>query len=157
MTLAESLEPRLSTWKPATRETWEGAFDEAGWAVTLTADHNDVVGTRAWDLTLARTSDAPAGLTTKAWAETIAARASGLMERIKLVEVDTTRDEAILRSDTPTEKGDRVSYYEIHLHSTDKAAVRRYTADRKAGTKREQVSFAVTHEALMKLVDDISA
>ncbi|QEL16035.1 hypothetical protein [Limnoglobus roseus] len=156
MTLAESLEPRLSNWTPTARETWEEAFADAGWTVGLTADHNGVVGTRAWELTLARTGETPAGLTTQAWAEKIAARSSGLLERIKLLEVDAVRDEAILRSDTPSKKGDVVSYYEIILHGTNKAAVRRYSADRKAGTKREQVAFAVTHETLMKLVNDIT-
>lgn len=156
MTLAESLEPRLSNWKPAARETWQEGFAEVGWDVSLTADHNDVVGTMAWELTLARTAAAPAGLTVKAWAEGIAARSSGLMEPIKLLEADPTRDEAILRSVSPSKKGDHVAYYEIRLHGTTKATVQRYQANRKAGTKREQVAFAVTHEALMKLVNDIA-
>lgn len=156
MTLAESLEPRLSNWKPAGRETWQEAFADAGWDVALTADHNDVVGTLAWELTLARTADAPAGLTVRAWADGIAARSSGLMEPIKLLEVDAARDEAILRSTAPSKKGDAVAYYEIRLHGTTKATVQRYQANRKAGTKREQVAFPVTHEALIKLINDIA-
>jgi hypothetical protein len=156
MTLAEKLHPKLSEWKPTARGTWAEAFPADGWAVSLTADHNDVVGTLAWELTLTRTADAPEGLTPRAWADGIATRSSGLMERIKLLEVDAERSEAVLRSDTPSKKGTAVSYYEIVLDGTAKATVRRYQADRKAGTKREQVPFAVTHEALAKLVGDIA-
>jgi hypothetical protein len=154
--LTEKLLPKLNEWKPMGRETWVESFDPEGWTVSLTADHNDIVGTLAWELKLLRTSDEPSHKTGRSWAESIALRSSGLMERIKLLEVDTERSETILRSDTPSKKGDVVSYYEIQLEGTTTAVVRRYQANRTLGTKREQIVFPVTHEALMKLIGDIA-
>ena len=46
---------------------------------------------------------------------------------------------------------------EVHKTGLSKAVVRRYQADLKAGTPREQVAYAITHEALAKLADDIAA
>jgi reverse gyrase len=70
--------------------------------------------------------------------------------------VDTTHDTAVLRSDAPTVKGGVAGYYEVVLKGTDQASVSRYAVDRAAGTPREQVPFALTHEAIAKLADDIA-
>src|SRR5438270_13491809 len=99
MTLAETLQAKLASWKPSGegRHSWSEAFPDAGWTVHLAADHNDVVGALVWELTLARTA-APDRLTLKDWAGQIAERVSGLMEDLKLIEVDDAREEAVLRS-----------------------------------------------------------
>jgi hypothetical protein len=157
MTLAEPLQERLSSWSPAGdgRHTWGESFPDAGWIVHLAADHNDKVASLAWELTLTRTGDAPAGLTVRGWAERVVATSSGLMERLKLIEVDDGRGEAIVRSDTPTKKGPQAFYYEIKLTGLSRAVVRRFKADLTTGT-REQVTFPVTHEVLAKLAGDIA-
>ena len=86
----------------------------------------------------------------------MAKRASGgLLERLKVHEVDETANTALLRSDTPTVKNDVAGYYEVVLTGTEKASVARYAADKAAGTKRQRVPFALTHEATAKLADDI--
>lgn len=158
MTLADILQAKLASWKPSGegRHSWSETFPDAGWEAHLAADHNDVVGSLVWEFSLTRIADAPAGLTLKQWAAGIADRATGLLEDLKLVEVDDARQEAVLRSDDPTVKGDVASYYEIKLHGLAKAAVRRYRADRAAGTRREQVAFPLTHEVLAKLAGDIT-
>ena len=93
MTLADNLQRKLSSWKPSGdgRHTWAEAFPADGWEAHVSADHNDVVGSLLWEFTLTRTADAPAGLTGKAWGEAIAARASGLRERLRLLEADAER------------------------------------------------------------------
>ncbi len=158
MTLADNLQEKLASWRPAGegRHSWAESFPEFGWTVGLAADHTDTLGCLVWELTLTREADAPAGLTLKAWAEGIAGRVSGLMEDLKVVEVDETRQEALLRSDGPTTKGDEVLYYEVHLTGLSRATVRRFRANRPAGTRREQVAFALTHEVLAKLAGDIA-
>jgi hypothetical protein len=157
MTLTESLLPRLSDWRPAGdgRHSWSAAFPAEGWAVRLTADRADTLSCLAWELTLARTGEPPAGLTLKAWAGAVADRVSGLMEPLKLLEVDDLRGEAVLRSDEPAKKGDRVMYYEVRLTGLAQAVVRRFAASRTE-SGREQVPFALTHEALAKLAGDIA-
>jgi hypothetical protein len=157
MTLTEKLLPRLSDWRPAGagRHSWGAAPAEAGWSVHLTADRADTLSCLVWELTLTRTGAAPEGLTLKTWAEGAAARVAGLLEPLKLLEVDDGRGEAVLRSGAPAKKGERVAYYEVRLFGLDRAVVRRFAADRTQ-SGREQVSFALTHEVLAKLAGDIA-
>lgn len=154
MTLAEKLLPELNNWKATERTDWTTSFADEGWSVNLTADRNDAIATLAWELTVSRTGGTSE--TVRSWAEGIADRSSGLLEKLKLLESDTTRNEAVLRSDSPSRAGDSVAYYEVILNGTTSASVRRYRANRKLGTPREQVVFALTHEALAKLIGDIA-
>ena len=158
MTLAETLQPKLSDWQPSGggRHTWTEALPDRGWTVHLATDRNDSLSALVWELTLDRTGDAPAGLTLRAWADGIAARVSGLMEGLKVLEVDETANEALLRSDDPSRKGGVAFFYEVRLAGLARATVRRFKADTAAATRREQIAFAVTHEVLAKLVGDIA-
>jgi hypothetical protein len=157
MTSADAIHEALAAWQPygAGRHTWEHTLPADGWAVQLEAEKADAVGCVAWELAMTRTGPAPAGLTTRAWAERTAARVTGLLEPLKVVEVDDAAGEAILRSTSPSKKGPAVGYYEVALSGTSRATVRRYHADRTAGTPRSQVGFALTHEVLAKLVGDL--
>ena len=157
MTLTESLLPKLSEWHPAGdgRHSLAEAFPDAGWTVQLTADKTDTLSCLVWELALARTGAAPAGFTLRAWAEGAARRVAGLLEPLKVLEVDEARGEALLRSTAPAKKGERVTYYEVRLHGLDRADVRRFSATRTE-SGREQVAFALTHEVLAKLAGDVA-
>jgi hypothetical protein len=157
MTLAENLLPKLSEWRPSGdgRHSWASTFPAEGWAVRLAADKTDSLSCLVWELTLTRTAEAPQSLTLKTWATRIADRATGLLESLKLLEVDEVQQEAILRSDGPAQKGDAVSYYEVRLSGFTTAVVRRYAAS-KTVCGRTQVPFALTHETLAKLAGDIA-
>ena len=74
----------------------------------------------------------------RAWADRIAGRARGLLEPLKVIEVDAERDEAILRSDTPAAQGEDRFYYEVHLKGT--RAGRRPPLPRLAGRHRPAAS-----------------
>lgn len=158
MTLAETLQPKLSEWRPAGdgRHSWAETFPAHGWAVRLAADRADSVGCLVWELSLSRTAEPPAGLTLAAWAAGIADRVGGLMEDLKVIEVDTTRNEALLRSDEPTARGNDRLYYEVHLTGLTRATVHRFKGSRAAVSRREQVPFALTHEVIAKLAGDIA-
>lgn len=156
MTLTESLLPKLSEWKPAGgRYTLDAAFPAEGWTVHLTTDKADTLSCLVWELALARTGDAPSGFTLAAWAEGVADRVTGLMEPLKMLEVDDAHGEALLRSESPATKGARVAYYEVRLTGVNRAVVQRFTASRTE-SGREQVGFALTHEVLAKLAGDIA-
>jgi len=128
--------------------------------VSLTADRADELGCLVWEMTLRRSAplagaDAQA---LRAWADRAAGRARGLLETLKVVEVDAERDEAILRSDTPSAKGEDRFYYEVHLKGTGVVVVRRYRGSLAGSNpKREQVAYALTHEALARLAADLTA
>jgi hypothetical protein len=70
--------------------------------------------------------------------------------------VDDARQEAVLRSESPTRKGDLAVYYEVRLHGLSRAVVRRFQANTADATRREQVSYPLTHESLAKLAADIA-
>ena len=156
MTRTESLLPKLSEWKPTGegRHSLSAALPEVGWTVQLTADKADSLSCLVWELALARTGDAPDGFSLRGWADAVAKRATGLLEPLRLLEVDDARGEALLRSDAPAQKGERLAYYEVRLFAPGRAVVRRFAASRTA-SGREQVAFALTHEVLAKLADDI--
>jgi len=77
------------------------------------------------------------------------------MEPLAVHETDATRGEAILRSTSPSAKADALAYYEVSLHTTGRAVVRRFHGS-KAKPGREQVPFALTHEVLAKLAGDVA-
>ena len=156
MTLAEALRAKLADWTPAGggRHSLSHTDPDAGWAVAVSADRTDTIGCLAWELSAARTGPAPAGATSRGWAEAVAGKATGLLEPLRVLEVDPTEDLAVLRSDGPAVAGDEVKYYEVRLHGTERATVRRYQASKTQGG-RTQVPFALTHEAVAKLAGDL--
>lgn len=156
MTLAEKLLPKLSEWKPigSGRHAWSETFPQAGWSASLTADAVDTMSCLVWELTLMRMGDAPHDAALPTWAAAVADRATGLMEPLKVHEVDTTHGEAVLRSESPAKKGESLAYFEVRLSGVGKAVVRRFKAA-KGTSGREQVAFALTHEVIAKLVGDI--
>jgi hypothetical protein len=157
MTLAENLLPKLSDWRPSGdgRHSWAGAFPTAGWTVRLAADKTDTLSCLVWELTLTRTVEPPQNLTLHAWATQIADRATGLLEPLKLHEVEETSQEAVLRSERPARKGEAVSYYEVRLSGLTTAVVRRYSASKEV-SGRSQIAFPLTHETIAKLAGDLA-
>ena len=155
MTLADSLLESLEGWRPPEgRQTHSFAAND--WTVSVTADRSDSVGCLLSDLTVARSTVDALPWPVRSWAERVAGRVTCLMEPLKVIEVDDERREAILRSQAPAKKGAIAQYYEIQLNGNGVSNVRRFKADTTAGTKREQVPFALTHEAVAKLAEDIS-
>jgi hypothetical protein len=159
MSLDGLLLEKLARWRPDGREALEVSAPESGWSTTVTADAADVVGCRLWELSVRRAGDlTPAGdtATPRNRAEAIASRVTGLLEPWSLIEVDEARGTALLRSTTPTRRGDVISYYEALLNADGAAAVRRYEGPHGEATRRQQVPYGLTHECLAKLVSDLT-
>jgi hypothetical protein len=157
MTLENTLLAKLAKWRPPDgRHTLTVPDEAAAWSVSVTADRADVLGCLVWELAVRRTADAPAGETLRAWAGRIAARVVGLLEPLKVHEIDPERNEGVLRSAAPSHRGEYLFYYEVVLQGTGLATVRRYQATHGSG-RREQIAFALTHEALAKFAADLTA
>ncbi len=160
MTLNEILLAKLAEWRPGRgRQTLNLPDEGAGWALSLTADRADELGCLVWEMTLRRSTPLAGGdaAALRAWGDRVAGRARGLLEMLKLIEVDAERDEAILRSDTPAARGEDRFYYEVHLKGAGLADIRRYRGSLAATGQREQIAFALTHEALARLATDLTA
>ena len=156
MTLGETLLSRLGEWRPtgSGRQTYNRADAASGWSVSLTIDKNDSFSSKLTELTVERSASDRA---TKPWADAVAKRATGLMESLRVIEVDNQRDEALLRSDSPTVRGETRAHYELRLQNGRKATLARYAAATEPNAKRQPIPFALTHEVLAKLVDDLTA
>jgi hypothetical protein len=154
MTLENTVREKLSEWRPAAgRQELTIPFE--GGSLSLMADRREDLGCLVWEVALRRT--APAKETLRAWADRIAARVTGLLEPLKVIEIDKQRHEGLLRSETPLVRGDKVLYCEIMLKGTNRATLRRYEAPATGMGHREQVAFALTHDALAKLAGDLTA
>lgn len=154
MTLDEKIRQKLSDGSPGPgRHELLLTNPASGWTVTLTLDKQDEMSCLAWELKAIRTGG-PA-LDLGAWAEKIASQVTGLLEPLKVLEIDNQRQQAILRSEKPTQRKDVQAYFEVFLEGTTSASVRRYQVPREGNAKREQTTFAMTHEGLIKLVGDL--
>jgi hypothetical protein len=157
MTLANTLLPKLSDWRPHNAPESLTVADEAGvWSAAVYAAAVDVVGARLWEVALRKANTTLDVAALKAWGEKVAARVTGLLEPLRLLEVDEENRIALLRSDKPAQRGDAVLYYEMRLTGDGAATVQRFQASHEAQTKREQIEFTLTHEALAKLAADVT-
>jgi hypothetical protein len=156
MTLDELLLQKLARWRPDNKEPTLDVSDPAsGWTVSLTADCVEQVGSRLQELTLSRTLPL-AGVDLKTRADLVASQVTGLLEPLRLIEIDAERHIALLRSQDPSQRGEQLFYYELLLQADGRCALRRYQASQQIGTRRQAVSFDLTHDALGKLVDDLT-
>jgi hypothetical protein len=156
MSINELVLAKLAEWRPDTGRQTLVVSAPPNNIVSVTADRSDVVGAQLWEVTFRRplTLDA-AGL--KTWGENLAGRATGLLEPLRLLEVDAERKTALLRSQTPTQRGEDLLYYEVLLQGEGRADVRRYQASQKPEVRRQQIAYTLTHETLAKLISDIEA
>jgi hypothetical protein len=157
MTLENMLQQKLSEWRPHNALETLTVADEAGvWSAAVNAAAVDLVGARLWDVAFRRANTTLDAAALKTWGEKIAARATGLLEPLRLLEVDGQQQVALLRSNKPGQRGEAVLYYEVRLTADGAATVQRFQASHQPETKRQQVEFTLTHEALAKLATDVS-
>jgi hypothetical protein len=156
MSLDARLLENLAKWRPeGERQTLDVADASSGWTAAVTAECVDVVGCRLWELALRR-SDATATLDLREHAQQICQRVTGLLEPLRLVEVDDVQNVALLRSEQPGQVGEDRFYYEVRLTNDGGSVVRRFQVPRAGQPHRQQVAFALTHDALAKLVRDFT-
>jgi hypothetical protein len=159
MTPGEAVLRKVVEWKPegADRPALFVPAEGSGWAVQLTVERNDEWGCAAWELSLRRT-DMPSDAGVEAlrtWAANVAGRVTGLMDPLKLVEVDAERREALVRSAHPRKRGSGLYYYEIFFKGLAEAVVRRYQGFAE-GKPRAQAAFPLTHEALARVINELA-
>jgi hypothetical protein len=157
MTLNDILAEKLADWRPEGRQSLIVADAGVPWSAEVAADCVDRVGCRLWELTLRRAGTDLDAAALKERAERAAARVTGLLEPLELVEVDAPRRVALVRSEAPGQRGDDLFYYEALFHGNGTVEFRRYQGSRQPGARRQQVAFTLTHDALAKLVADLIA
>jgi hypothetical protein len=155
MSLDALLLEKLAKWRSTSgRATLEASGD--GYNAAVAVECVDTVGCRLWELSLRPAAAAPA-VELKTRAEQLCQRVTGLMEPLRLVEIDALGNVALLRSEQPGQLGEDRFYYEVLLHGEGSSVVRRYRTPQADQPRRQQVAFTLTHEALAKLVRDLTA
>src|SRR4051812_31912745 len=93
MTLENTLLQKLSRWRfpEGARQTLNA--EDAGWAVAVDAECADTVGCRVWEVGLSRPTPRADDLTARAGR--VAERVTGLLEPLKLLEVDAGKGTAL--------------------------------------------------------------
>ena len=155
MTLENMLQQKLAKWRFPHGERQTLTAEADGWVVAVHADNADTVGCHVWEVALSRPHGPAGPVDLKARAASVADSVTGLLEPLRLLEVDAGKATALLRSETPKQVGENLFYYEVRLGADGGASTRRYEADRVGG-QRKQIAFTLTHEALAKLADDLA-
>jgi len=146
----------LTNWKPTGPEPYGLSIDlGSNLRADLEAAQTDVFSVLLTHLAIAAgpTRECTAAeLTDRAIA--MADRVGGLVEPLKVYEVDAGPSKALLRSATPVERGGRLHYFELALTGLHGAQLRRYQVA-KSGGPRSAVSFPITHEAIANVIAQI--
>jgi hypothetical protein len=157
MTLEKLLLEKLASWRPhSARQTLTLEHADSGWIVDLVAECVESVGARLWEVRLSRLTSLPAPVALADQAAAIVARVTGLMEPLRLVEIDASRDLAQFRSTAPAARDGSLYYYEVVRNSDGTTHLSRYQAIPASG-KRQQVAFSLTNEVLAKFVADLAS
>lgn len=150
MTLAKNLRQSLND--PSQGSAGRVSATDGTWTASAHTPHRDKIGAEIDELTVERSAPGPGSV--KSWADNFAGSNTGLLEPLKVQEVDGGRKEALIRSSPPSKSDAGTDYYEVKMHGTQKASVKRYRAN-DAG-KRDNIPFTLTHDGIEKLVDGLT-
>ncbi len=152
MTLENTLLTNLSDWRPKERDTLRIALPDSDWVVQLTADRCDELSCKLWEVTVKRSQPAE-NLKLQDWAQQIPDKIHGLADSLKVLEVDNQQQQALIRSESPFQKEERLFYFEVVLQDTTTATLRRFQGSHEAYNIREQVSFVLTKEMVVNVIE----
>ena len=150
----EAVQRKIDEWPMGPgQQTLVIADDNAAWQASLTADRHDSVGCLVWELAwqALRSGRDVNSLSLDARAQQLAAGLSGVLESVRVVEVDPARHEALLRSSPSARRADAPLYYEVLVRDMSQVTIRRFRGG-EPGKPRQQVAFALTNETLARLV-----
>lgn len=154
---AEMILEKLSDWRPTGPGPHHLQLElgRPGTSATLSAAQTDTFSVLLTEIimTTGQPATCPAAELTQHAVE-IAARVTGLVEPLKVYEVDSHQSKALLRSAMPTERGGKLYYYELTLTGKHLANLKRYHVG-KSGGAREAVSFPLTHEAVAMVIGEV--
>jgi hypothetical protein len=152
----ELIREKLANWHAAGRDPVNLTIADGTWEVRIAAHESEAIAARVWEIQ-ASSRRAPRHLkNSEDWAKAIVDRVTSLPERLCLIEHDPLSRQALLRSAVPGPAGDEgVRYFEVRLTRTTEVRLKRFEARRDPSQQRKQVSFAITHEALAKLITDL--
>jgi hypothetical protein len=118
MTLENTLQKKLGEryhLDDQEAKTSRSPLEHNGWTVTFNTETREALSASLWDVTFQRDAQQDDG-DPRTWAERISRSVTGLLEPLKLMEVDAGQNIALLRSAAPTPNDPGLDYHEIELH-----------------------------------------
>lgn len=92
----------------------------------------------------------------KTWAENLCRKVTYLLEHIGPLEADAEASTVLVRSTPPTKAPDQTTFYEMLVQAPGVLSLRRYARPAGHGDRQPR-DMQVTHEVLVRLVQDIVA
>jgi hypothetical protein len=157
MTLSQKIAVALDENTRALTPPCSVTADDGENTLTLRLTALDSVGLAFTGLDLAtrkRSEWTPEAI--KAWGENLSARATYLMEPLVMLELDAAEGEVQLRSQSPTSRAEKRSYYEVRINRQGMLHLARFAFD-EAGRRRSPATCQMTREVVERLADDIVA
>jgi hypothetical protein len=152
----ELIREKLANWHAGSRDPVNLTIADGNWQVRIAAHESEAIAARVWEIQASSRSAPPHLKSAKEWAKAIVDRVTSLPDRLCLVENDPVSGQALLRSAIPEEAGDEaLRYFEVRLIGTTEVRLKRYQSQRDPGQPRKQISFAMTHETLAKLIREL--
>lgn len=154
MTLENQLLEKLANWRPDNQSSPLVVEDHtSGWRVHLQVDTADTLSVRLNSLEVRRVHPLADATPLTQRAERLAAF-TGLLEPLKLIEVDRDRGIAQLRSAAPASQGAALRYFELLRHEDGTTLLQRYET---GSGPRQAIAFTLTHETLLKAIGELTA
>jgi len=94
--------------------------------------------------------------TLQAWADALCKKVTYLLENIGPVETDADLQTVLIRSTPPSKQPDQTTFYEMLVQAPGTICLHRCTRTAH-GSDRNSCDIQITHEVLVKLVQDIVA
>lgn len=157
MTLSQKIAAALDENTCALTPPCSAVTDDGENTLTLQLTALDTVGLAFTELEFATrkrtewTTDA-----IKTWGDNLSARATYLMEPLVMLELDAAEGEVQLRSQSPTNRAEKRSYYEVRINTRGTLRLARFTFD-EATRRRTPATCQMTREVVERLADDIVA
>ena len=132
------------------------AVDDGAYQLTLQLRaSNPDIGTSFHELTFGPVNPGHKTLDSlKSWADALVARITYLGEPLAVQEVDTVCEQVQIRSEKPSERIDKLTYYELLINAQGNANLRRFVFDKKT-RQRETVPCSLNCETLERLAEDL--
>ena len=127
---------------------------ETGVAARLELERVEALAVQVWEVEVTPTM--PPAIALPERAKALAGKATGLLEPLRLIEVDASAAKALLRSEKPAAKDADRFYYEAIMEGNGCTTFRRYQGSTTV-SGRQSISFTLTRDALAKLVSDLAS
>jgi|GEM_PF-2776025 hypothetical protein len=140
------------------RHSFEFIDAATKWRVSMKVEAADSLSTQIWEVAIFRDSQSATASTARFndLALAMGKRVKGLLEPLRLIEVDVDSKVAILRSDEPTVRKSVRAHYELRIIGENRAELRRYQASTAPASKRAQFGFTLTNEVLGNFLNDVT-